>query len=325
MSNSKASFSSDSFQIERLAEGVFAVVGDRDGLCHSNAGIIDLGDSTLIFDTLADPGFGEELAAACRELTGRDPTWIALSHCHADHWLGNQAFPERTPILATHAMQPQVTESMGEYAEAAKDPQEVLDYIEQQRALRSEEASPERKAVLQLGIDRMQRTLTALPMLDLREPNTMFSGTLQLAGSKRSIQLVEVEHAHTASDVYLRLPEERIIFMGDLGFFDTIPFLVFADPLVWSATLADLAGSGGEMFVPGHGIVAGVEYVERQRECIDAIVCLARQAIAERCDPTDLLPGQLHEPFRTWATRGRFNEANFRAVYDKLQEDDPAS
>ncbi|MFC2099970.1 MBL fold metallo-hydrolase [Candidatus Bipolaricaulota bacterium] len=321
MSHDNVSLFSEALRIDRLADGVFAVVGDQDGMCHSNAGIIDLGDTTLVFDTLAYPEYGEELAAACRDLTGRDPTWIALSHYHADHWLGTQVFPRPTAILSTYAMRPLVAESMGEYADAAKDPQEVLDYLEQQKTLLNEEADPGSKAVLQLAIDRMQKTLDALPTLDVREPNTMFSGTLRLAGSKRSIELIEVEHAHTASDVYLHLPEEKIIFMGDLGFFDTIPFLLFADPLVWSSTLTDLAKFGAETFVPGHGVVGGIERVDLQRECIDAIVCLARQAIDERCDPADLLPGQLHEPFRTWASRGRFNEMNFKAVYDRLQED----
>ncbi|MBU0595134.1 MBL fold metallo-hydrolase [Candidatus Bipolaricaulota bacterium] len=320
MSDGKASFSTDSFQVDRLADGVFAVVGDRDGLCHSNGGIIDLGDTTLVFDTLAYPEYGAELAAACRDLTGRDPTWIALSHYHADHWLGAQAFPKSTVFLATDAMLPLVKNSIQEYVEAVADPQEVVDYVEQQRALLNDEGDPKRVAVLQLGIDRIQKTLDALPTLDPREPNTMFTEALLLVGSQRSVELIEVRHAHTASDVYLRLPEEGIVFMGDLGFFDTIPFLLYADPLIWSRTLTDLAGSGAKTFVPGHGVVGVVDYVERQRECIDAIVCLARQAIAERCDPADLFPGQLHEPFRTWASRGRFNEANFKAVYDKLQQ-----
>ena len=40
-------FSSPHFQTQELADGVYAVLGDQDGLCHSNAGIVDLGDQSL--------------------------------------------------------------------------------------------------------------------------------------------------------------------------------------------------------------------------------------------------------------------------------------
>jgi len=78
MTHDPKQFSSPHFKIEELAEGVFAVLGEREGLCHSNAAIIDLGEQTLVFDTLTLPSYGDDLAKACRELTGRDPSWIAF-------------------------------------------------------------------------------------------------------------------------------------------------------------------------------------------------------------------------------------------------------
>jgi cyclase len=42
---------SEHFQLEQVAEGVCAVIALRKGAAHSNAGIVDLGDRTLVFDT----------------------------------------------------------------------------------------------------------------------------------------------------------------------------------------------------------------------------------------------------------------------------------
>jgi len=56
-------FSSPHFEIQELAEGVFAVLGDREALCHSNAAIVDLGDRSLVLDTLTLPSFENERLA----------------------------------------------------------------------------------------------------------------------------------------------------------------------------------------------------------------------------------------------------------------------
>jgi len=39
------------FQIERLADGVYAAVASEQGYAICNAGIIDIGDRTILFDT----------------------------------------------------------------------------------------------------------------------------------------------------------------------------------------------------------------------------------------------------------------------------------
>ena len=97
-----ATLASEHFDIESLAEGVYAAMASPSGAAYSNAGIIDLGDSTLVFDTFDAPQAGEDLKHAADALTGRPATYVINSHFHADHWLGNQAFDPQTPIIATH-------------------------------------------------------------------------------------------------------------------------------------------------------------------------------------------------------------------------------
>jgi cyclase len=307
------------FRIEELADGVFAVVGDQDGLCHSNAGIIDLGEETLVLDTLTLPSYGETLAAACRDLTGRGPSWIAFTHCHADHLLGNQAFPSTTPFVATHAMLPLIEEWMAEYQEAIDEPAGFAKEIEQFATTCEAEDDPTRRAVIETNLARYRALYDEIGTLRLVRPNTLFEGTMRLVGSKRAVELIEVSNAHTASDVYLRLPDEGILFMGDLGFFDTIPFLAYADPLHWSETLRAFEDSEIRTYVPGHGVVGTVDRVTRERECIDAIVDAVRTVLAEGGEITETLSERLSEPFRTWSTRGRLNETNYQAVANSLK------
>ena len=83
---------SDHFALEEIAEGVYAAVGISGSASHSNAGIVDLGDRTLVFDTFVTPRAAEDLRVAAEHLTGRAVTCVINSHSHADHCCGNQVF-----------------------------------------------------------------------------------------------------------------------------------------------------------------------------------------------------------------------------------------
>lgn len=313
------SFSSSFFRIQLLADGVYAVLGDQDGLCHSNAAIIDLGDRSLVVDTFTLPSYGDNLAAACRELTGRDPSWVVLTHCHADHLLGNQSFPETTPLIATPGMIEPIEEWMGQYQGAIDDPDGFRAEIDQFEQAANAEENSAKQAAMHTNLARYRALFDDLSRLQLVRPNTFFEGTLRLSGSNRSVELVEVAHAHTASDVYVRLTEDSVLLMGDVGFFDTIPFLAFADPLHWIDVLREFEASAVETFVPGHGVVGGKSKVQQERECIEAVMTAVQAARDAGEEITEAVTQRLPEPFQTWASRGRFNEMNYQRVAQALK------
>src|SRR5512136_3357477 len=89
------------FRLQQLAEGVYAVIHIDGGTAIGNAGIIDLGDRTLVYDTLMTPQAGEDLHTAAEALTGRPVDAAVNSHWHYDHIWGNQAFGADTDIIST--------------------------------------------------------------------------------------------------------------------------------------------------------------------------------------------------------------------------------
>ena len=62
---------SQHFRLERLSEGVYAAIHRSGGWAIGNAGIVDLGDRTLVFDTTYSPQAGADLRAAAEALFGR--------------------------------------------------------------------------------------------------------------------------------------------------------------------------------------------------------------------------------------------------------------
>ncbi len=89
------------FQLEMLASGVYAAIASDQGEAISNAGIVDLGDRVLVFDTFLTPDAGRDLRRAAEQITHRPVTFVINSHYHNDHIRGNQAFPEQVEIVTT--------------------------------------------------------------------------------------------------------------------------------------------------------------------------------------------------------------------------------
>ena len=82
------------FRIERLGPGVYAAIASPTGSGLCNAGIVDLGGRTAVFDSMLTPAAGADLAKVAERLTGRRPDWVVNSHWHGDHIWGNSAFLE---------------------------------------------------------------------------------------------------------------------------------------------------------------------------------------------------------------------------------------
>src|SRR5690348_3454952 len=106
------------FQLEQLADGVYAAISIDGTGSMSNAGIVDLGDTTLIFDTFATPQAAQDLRSAAEQLTGHAIRYVINSHKHGDHVWGNQVFSQHGCIIATDTTRTDMLKHVGEDNEA---------------------------------------------------------------------------------------------------------------------------------------------------------------------------------------------------------------
>ena len=89
------------FSIHTLTEGVHAAIATNGGAAIANAGIIDLGEQTVIFDTFMTLKAALDLSRAAEALTGRKAETIINSHYHNDHTWGNQIFSPHAKIITS--------------------------------------------------------------------------------------------------------------------------------------------------------------------------------------------------------------------------------
>jgi glyoxylase-like metal-dependent hydrolase (beta-lactamase superfamily II) len=165
----------------------------------------------------------------------------------------------------------------------------------------------------------MGRLQAALPNMEFRYPNLTFERRLAFEDSRRKAELHVVEPGHTDSDAFLLLPEERVLFMGDLGFFGCQPFMVFCDPAAWRAWLKEAEEFDVEAFVPGHGPLGTVADLVLQRQYIAVVEDLVAQAVQEGLMVEETMALPLPEPFDAWLAGGMARwEANMQALYKHL-------
>jgi glyoxylase-like metal-dependent hydrolase (beta-lactamase superfamily II) len=310
---------SDHFELHQIAEGVYAAIGIEGGAAYSNAGIIDLGDRTLILDTFETPKAAEDLKNAAEHLTGRPASCIIISHAHDDHWLGNQVFADHTPIIATHKTRAEMSVRAEDIRDLQENPSELEEMIQEDEDRLKTETDERKRASIKNSILRYQYALEMLPTLELRLPNQTFERMLIFHGSQRLAELQTLGEGHTVSDCYLDLPVNKIAFMGDLGFFQCQPFMAYCNPEAWKAQLEMFEGSDIETFVPGHGPLGTKEDIALQKRYITVLEELVGRIVREGRSVEEALQLSLPEPFDAWLSGGmaRF-EANVRSSYERF-------
>ena len=207
------------------APGVFAYLQPDGGWCLNNAGLV-VGDDGrgLLVDTFATAGRTRRLRRAVLRDAPAAPRMLVNTHFHGDHTFGNSAFPEA--LVIGHE---RTRTAMAEHG------------------LHLTGLWPE---VCWGDIDLV------LPQLTYRDALTVHLGGVR----------VEVFHlgpaAHTTDDTVVWLPEQRVLFTGDVVMSGVTPFCVMGSVAGSLAALARLADLGPATVVPGHGPMGGPELIE---------------------------------------------------------------
>jgi glyoxylase-like metal-dependent hydrolase (beta-lactamase superfamily II) len=289
------------FAIEQLADGVWAVLHRMDppapdAWAISNAGIVDLGDQTVLFDTLLATDAAAELRAATQALTGRPPDTVVYSHVHNDHTWGGSQFPEATFVTSSAAR----SEMLAEGREEVDDYRAVLaDRLAVWSSAGSSEDPLVRHDAPVFG-PYWHAIDATLPGLELRYPDIGFDGRLQIHGQARHVELRTLGRAHAAGDVVMVVPDARVVFSGDLLFVGCHPYLADGDLAGLRQALEALVASGVDRIVPGHGQVTAVGAARILARYLDDV---------ERIAAADPGTASIPVPYRGWGF-ARFFAAN---------------
>lgn len=187
----------------------------------SNAGFVVTRDGVVVFDTLGTPPLAEKLIAEIRKLTAQPIRRVVISHWHADHYFGLQAFKALGAEVWAHASG---RPALATDAAAAR--------------LR------QRRELLSPWIDEGFRGIPA---------DIWIEGDADFELGGLSFQLRHIGPAHAAEDLALYVKEDGVLFTGDVVFRGRVPFVGDADSRAWLVALDRLLALTPRAMVPGHG------------------------------------------------------------------------
>jgi glyoxylase-like metal-dependent hydrolase (beta-lactamase superfamily II) len=190
----------------------------------SNAGFVVTPAGVVVIDALGSPALAQRLIAEIRKVSLQPITHVIVTHYHADHIYGLQAFKAAGARILAHR--------------AARE------YLQSDTARLRLEASRQELAP---WVDAQTRLLDADEWLD---------GDLTLTVGGVPMQIRHVGPSHTPEDLVVVLPRQKLLFAGDLVFRARIPFVGQADSKQWIKALDALLGFDTTVIVPGHGPVS---------------------------------------------------------------------
>ena len=243
--------------LRRLAPGVYAAVGDtgRGSEGRPNAGFIVTDSGVVVIDAMASPRQAEELVQVIRSVTSQPIRWLILTHHHPDHHFGAIVFRRLGARIIAHPDRRVLASESGEDALMA-------DWVRV------------------VGLDAMR----GFEFADVPDRPVTGADTLSLGG--RSMVITHPGAAHSAGDLLIWLPQERILFAGDVLVEDGVTMIVDGSSGSLLHTLATIDSLRPRGVVPGHGAIPArpAALVGRTRKYITALRSAMRSAV-ERGTP----------------------------------------
>jgi len=229
--------------LEQVADGIWALIstplgGDRTTI--SNGGIIAGRSGVIAVEGFNQPAGAAWLAAKSRELTGRWPTHVVVTHYHADHANGVAGY------LSSESTNGKPT---------VRTTERTRDLVLQ----KNQPADDARAAALQQSV-----------LLPSAEPTTIDLGNRRVRIIPRS--------GHTDSDVSLEIEDPSVVFCGDLVWNAMFPNYVDAVPSRLATSVKALRRDRRTTYVPGHGALAREPEFDRYVAMLGEVEQAARKA-----------------------------------------------
>jgi glyoxylase-like metal-dependent hydrolase (beta-lactamase superfamily II) len=214
---SKADLAEKKVSFDRLSEHAYAYTAEGD----PNTGVIVGDHSVMVIDAQATPAMAQDVLRHIRTVTDKPVEYVTLTHYHAVRVLGATGYQPRHVI-------------------ASRD---TFDLI-------TERGEADMKSEIE-RFPRLFRDVGSIP--GLTWPTLVFEKRLTLWMGKLQVEIMQLGRGHTKGDTVVWLPQERVLFSGDLVEYGATPYTGDAYLTDWPATLDALEALNAASLVPGRG------------------------------------------------------------------------
>lgn len=225
---------------KRISEHVWMIPDGRVNLVP-NVGFVVGNRATLVIDVGMGPKNGETVLHELATVSHNATVYIVTTHFHPEHVTGAQAFPASAIVIRNEVQQDEVVN---------KQPERIDNFSRR---------SPEIKALL--------------APVKPRPPDILFGKELALDLGGVTARIFTLGAAHTKGDTYIFIPEDGVLFTGDVIVNRFFPIMPDAESsgTNWIAILGQLEAMHPRIVVPGHGEAADASLFAKERAYLKSV------------------------------------------------------
>jgi len=279
----------------RVAPDVYAVIGDlgnqsyaNDGF-NNNLGFVVGTDGVLVINTGPTLRVAQALHAAIKQVTPKPIKWVVNLNSQSHNWLGNDYFKRLgIPILAHTGAS---------------------------------------RLMHELGVGQLQ---VAQALLKEKATGATLAYPSEILGDSRALQLgktkIELRHfgpAHTAGDIVVWLPEQKILFTGDIVFTQRLlGVLPVGNSGGWVKAFDAAMALKPSIVVPGHGHVTDIQTATRDtRDYLTHLRSAAQAVLAKNGSLQDAVDKTDQSKFKHLLNFELLAKRNMNQVFTEMEQE----
>ena len=197
--------------------GLSEVMDEHNNGNMSNSCFVNMGSSYLVIDSGPTYQYAEQAYKKMQTIKNLPISYVVNTHVHDDHWLGNSYYIETGATIVG---------SSGFSSETRVETTRMQKRISKEAFL---------------------KTTQVFPLILVEDEKVLDFYTAQV-----HIKSVH-KKAHTASDLLIYIPDEKIVFVGDIVFNDRLPSIRDGNLKGWIAALDTIRAMDVAFIVGGHG------------------------------------------------------------------------
>ena len=267
----------------RIGDGQFAYLQPSGTWGYSNAGLVVDGDEALMVDTLFDERLTAEMLHAMPDVAGVGVAQVATlvnTHANGDHTYGNRLVTNASIIVSEASAHEMATEDA---------PEHIAAIMKQTGAL----------GELGVYLEAIFRPFD-FDGVTHRLADQTFTGERIVKVGDKAVHLIEVGPAHTAGDVLVHVPQDRVVYTGDILFIEGTPIMWAGPVRNWIAACDRLLAMDVDVIVPGHGPVTDKAGARKMRDYLAYVEAQTRARHATGMRSWDIAQDIALGEFSSW-------------------------
>lgn len=275
---------SDNIYMTRGTDGLPSI--ENKGFISNCYGILTK-EGWFVVDSLSTPELSSEFLKKLKNIKNLPVKYVAITHYHQDHWYGAETYKKEGAVIIGHRV--------------------LKDIYDNGTAEMMLEAANKMTGGLYKNVKLVP------PDITISEEKIIKLGELEF-------KIFPLTPAHTNSDIVILIPDKKIIFVGDLVFYNRIPFAGDrnSDTRNWLKVLNKLKSMDVKLILAGHNKPLNKDSIEFTVKYLSFL----REKISQMKDE-DLSYDEIKQkltdtPFKNYPMYNVFHFKNIYKIYNDL-------